>query len=125
MRGKQDGFTLIEALVAVAILGIVVAAVTSMLPSLASTNARTTQEQRATLAAKAYFESVRANMQVNFDMDPTTLEVPGTGNGLTCTKSSPTNLDVIKGVVVLKRVALSCTVRDKVYPFALDVARPL
>lgn len=122
---KQEGFTLIEALVSIAILGVVVAAIMSMLPGLASTNARTRDEQRVVLAAKGYFELVRAEMQSNFDMDPTTLAVPGTGDGLTCTKAVPTALASVNGAVALKRVELRCVIRDKPYPFSLDVARPL
>ncbi|MFC5849563.1 type II secretion system protein [Deinococcus petrolearius] len=125
MKQSQAGFTLVEALVAIAILGVVMAAIVSMLPGLATTNARTTDEQRAVLAAKAYFESARAEFSSNFDKDPTTIELLGTGNGLSCTRAPAEVLEVVAGAPALKRVTLTCTINGRQYPFALDLARTL
>lgn len=132
-----QGFTLIEALIATAILGLIMVAVMSLLPSLATTNAASRNEQRAVLAAKAYFENVRAEYArlgapagQGFDKDPTTIALDGTGDGLTCTRNAATTVTSAPlttggvAVPVLKRVTLTCTIQGRDYTFALDIPRP-
>lgn len=132
-----QGFTLIEVLVAMAILGVILVAVLGMLPSLTSTNAASRNEQRAVLAAKSYFENVRAEYArlgapsgQGFDKDPTTIDLTGTGDGLTCTRKAAdtvTSAPLTNGgvaVPVLKRVTLTCTIQSREYTFALDIPRP-
>lgn len=122
---KQDGFTLVEALVAIAILGVILAAIVSLLPSLVSVNARTTDEQRAVLAAKAYFESARSALRTNFEVSPESIAVPGVGDGLACTRYPAQVLEELGGSPVLKRIKLECAVRGRQYNFTLDVGKPL
>ncbi|MFC4636735.1 type II secretion system protein J [Deinococcus hohokamensis] len=126
---KNDGFTIIEILVALAIFAVVMATLLAVLPSLASTNTRSRDQQRVTLAAKSYFENVRSAMAVNFNADPTVITVPGLGNGLSCpTKTvnpilqyTPTGSTTPK--VVLKRVSLGCTLNGRPYAFSLDITQ--
>lgn len=134
---QTQGFTLIEVLISLAILGVIMAAVMSLLPSLATTNSASRNEQRAVLAAKSYFENVRAEYArlgapagQGFDKDPTTIALDGTGDGLTCTRKAAevrASAPLTNGgaaVPILKRVSLDCTIQSRTYTFALDLPRP-
>ncbi|GGK11970.1 hypothetical protein GCM10008955_01510 [Deinococcus malanensis] len=120
---KEQGFTLIEILVALAIFSIVVAAIITMLPGLATTNSRTRDDQRVLLAAQGYFEQVRGELRNNFDSTLSTVTVPGVGSGLSCTTTTPVDLETLNGQSALKRVKLSCTINGKTHNFSLDIAR--
>ncbi|MFD1734848.1 type II secretion system protein J [Deinococcus malanensis] len=119
---KEQGFTLIEILVALAIFSIVVAAIITMLPGLATTNSRTRDDQ-VLLAAQGYFEQVRGELRNNFDSTLSTVTVPGVGSGLSCTTTTPVDLETLNGQSALKRVKLSCTINGKTHNFSLDIAR--
>lgn len=132
---KNQGFTLIEILVAIAILAVISLAVGALFPPVMRLNATSTGEQRATLASKAYFEALRGELRDNtkFDNAATTVAntaVPGTDTALVCTKdTTPTNVvavPLVKGgaeVGVLKRFTLSCAIQNRTYAFTLDIAR--
>ncbi|MFC4426777.1 type II secretion system protein J [Deinococcus navajonensis] len=115
MHGAQRGFTLIEILVSMAIFAIISASVIAFLPGLTSTNRSTNDQQRVTLAAKAFYEEARSKLRANFADTLATVTVPTNDNGLTCTQSM-TALQTD-----LKRVKLSCSLNSKTYTFSLDV----
>ena len=120
MNGSQRGFTLVEILVAIAILGIVLASIGAVLPGLAGVNRASSDEQRAVLAARAYFEQVRAALNSNFSADVTTIDIPGNNaGGLSCT---PTSVTSTAGNT--RTVTLGCKVNNWKNNFTLTVANP-
>lgn len=120
MNGTQRGFTLVEILVAIAILGIVLASIGAVLPGLAGVNRASSDEQRAVLAARAYFEQVRAALNSNFSADVTTIDIPGNNaGGLNCRPSSVTSTDGNS-----RTVTLGCRVNNWNNNFTLTVANP-
>ncbi|MCD0166919.1 type II secretion system protein [Deinococcus sp. 12RED42] len=120
MNGTQRGFTLVEILVAIAILGIVLASIGAVLPGLAGVNRASSDEQRAVLAARAYFEQVRATLNSNFNADVTTIDIPGNNaGGLSCTPTSVTSTDGNT-----RTVTLGCKVNSWQNNFTLTVANP-
>lgn len=60
---KSSGFTLVEMLVAIALLAIIGAALVTFLPTIVTLNRNSTGEQEITVDAKRFFESVRQAWQ--------------------------------------------------------------
>lgn len=120
-----QGFTIVEILISVALLAVVVTATFSLLPGIAQTNASTKNEQRVTLVAKSFYEQTAAfyASATNYDQAPPAAE--NTVDGLSCPAATVTSLSTnTAGQTSLKRVALTCSLLGKTYPFQRDFARP-
>lgn len=138
------GLTLIEVLVGLVLLLIVSAALLGLLPALAASNRDSEQEQRATLAAKSLYETVRATLHSDFNADLSPLSTSVSGQDLTCrvksnvvdsTASSATEKETVpphertgtlptqRAKSLLRRVTVECTGPSKTSTYVLDIAR--
>lgn len=100
MRRSRCGFTIVEILVAIAILGIVSASVAGIFASVARVNRDAAVEQQATIRAKAYFEAVQRHVQGGGSITVATLPAAPVG----CT--GPTVTSVAGGAAAT--VAIAC-----------------
>lgn len=135
---KSSGFTLVEMLVAIALLAIIGAALVTFLPTIVTLNRTATVDQGTTVFAKRFFENVRRSWQVsgNFDSgtiivknaDGTeqTLVLSGTEtNVASSTGCTAVAADPDSGVYtppVRKRVALAC--QNGTSTFVAEFGRP-
>lgn len=123
-RSRAAGFTVIEILVSIALLAVVVVSVLSLLPGLARANAATSDEQRATLVAKSYFEQAAAFYATPANYDSAAPLPENTTGGLSCTAPLVTGMSAdAAGQVNLKRVTLVCTLRARTFTFERDFVR--
>lgn len=104
MIKKESGFTLVELVVSIAVIGIVVSSVVSLFGSIQSTQRRTAYMETATRAAQRQMESLRNNNYNNLDA----------GETIDFTSQLPTSLRNRSGTVTvsepnpgLKRVDIS------------------
>lgn len=104
MRRKESGFTLVELLVSIAVIGIVVTVVTTLFLSIQSTQRRTAYMETATRAAQRQMESLRNNNYNNLTA----------GQSIDFTNQLPASLQDRSGTVTvsepspgLKRVDIS------------------
>ncbi len=136
---KHVGFSLIEIIVAIAILGIVSTAVLTFLPSVTNVNQNTKTDQDITIVAKRFMEEVRAawldgtNGQIYFDSgtlsDGTTAVDTYQPNYSTdapnCTASVSDPDAGTYTPIQRKQVSLSCTEDDGTSTtFTLEFGRP-
>lgn len=129
---RQNGFTLIEALVAAAVIGLAFTALLGFFPSLNQINRGTQEDQAMTLAAKAFMEELREawSEQSYFDdgtlTDRTALQgytLPDTAN-MTCTVALSDPDAGAFTPVQRKRVALTCALASASQVFAIEFGRP-
>ena len=133
-KQSEQGLTLIEVLVSLAIFSIVSVAVLAMFPTIFKLNSQTRADQAVTVGAKQFMEQVRvdyadktkdASGKTKFDQGALpTAPADSTVNGYTCT---PSSVDQPVGTVtgVVRRVTLACTLSGKpTYTFVLDLGRP-
>ncbi|GGR91813.1 type II secretion system protein [Deinococcus sedimenti] len=123
---RTPGFTIVELLVAIAILGIVLMSIGAILPGVAKLNQNSRQDQTVVLAGRAYFEQVRAELKNNFNSSISGVTVPGNNqNGLSCTTQESERLSTVTAGVKLSRtVTLRCTVSGRATTFTLTIANP-
>lgn len=115
MSGRK-GFTLIEMLVAIALLAIISAALIAFMPTIVTLNRRSSQEQEITVATKGFFEEVRSSWTDRDTFDAGTL--PASPEGCTADVSDPdTGAPGIR-----KRVSLTCD--GLTTPFVAEFGRP-
>lgn len=100
MTARRNGLTLVEILVAIAILAIVSASVAGIFASIARVNRDATLEQQATVNAKAYFEDVQRHVRDGGAI--TVAALPSVPGGCT----GPTVTGVAGGAA--STVAISC-----------------
>ena len=105
---RQQGFTVIEVLVAIAAFAVLAAGALSLLPGLFRINAQSQGDQSVTLTAKSFFEQARNawSTQAAFDA-PAALPAPVNPTGYACTASHAAT--VVAGAVAhVRRVTLEC-----------------
>lgn len=121
-----QGFTLVELLASIAILGVIVMSVGAILPSLTRVNRVSTQDQATVLAARAYFEQVRSELRNNFDASLSAVSIPGNNqNGLSCaTTESAKFSTTVTTLKVSRTVNMSCTTSGRTTTFKLTVVNP-
>ena len=110
------GFTLIEMLVAIALLSIIGMALISFLPTIVTLNRNSTQDQEITVAAKQFFEEVRRDWAT-----PTTFEagtIPNPPEGCSASIQDPDS----GAPGIRKRVTLACD--DGASSFVAEFGRP-
>ncbi|GHF56436.1 hypothetical protein GCM10017781_35940 [Deinococcus metalli] len=130
-----QGFTLVEMLVAIALLAVIMVATAGALPSLTRVNQTSSQDQRAVLLMRAAFEQARQQLDANFDRTTLSLSLTGNGEGgVTC--NAPTMTTLRSGTIgvstvqrpMLIQVNISCRLGSgtaaPVRTYAVDVARP-
>ncbi|MCP2015022.1 prepilin-type N-terminal cleavage/methylation domain-containing protein [Deinococcus sp. HSC-46F16] len=127
----EQGLTLIEVLVALAIFTIVSVAVLSMFPAIFKLNSQTRADQAVTVGAKQYMESVRTNFSTStlFDTATTASLPPAPSgnevNGYTCERGVTDVPNPTGGLTIIKRVTLTCThTSQPEQTFVLDFGRP-
>ena len=121
MKGSQ-GFTLVELLVAIAILGLIIVAIGALLPGLAGVNRASAQQQTTVLAARAYFEQVRSQLKNSFS---SALPAPTATPGVTCTTSESQRYSAVDTTLRVSRtVTLNCSASGRSSSFSLTVANP-
>ena len=120
---RTQGFTLPEILVSLSLITVVASATLGLLPGLARTNAATRDEQRVTLVAKSFYETLTSvyDQPGTYDQLP---PAPVLSDGVTCPAAGVTVLASAAGQPALKRVALRCSLLGKSYAFERDFARP-
>lgn len=126
------GFTLVEMLVAIAMLAIITLASTGALPALTRVNQASAQDQRALLLTRSAFEQARQQLELDFDLTSLAVTMSGNGEGsVTC--DAPTlltlrseNIDADAFIeAMLRRVSLRCNLSGKTRDFSIDIARPM
>lgn len=120
---REAGLTLVEVLVAVALLSLLMGALGAYLLSIPRVNVQTTAQQKITLGAKRYFEEVRTTLQADIDA---ALPTPAMPEDVTC--AAPTAEIILKddkNKTAIRRVNLSCTMGGKTYTFGQDYGRRL
>ena len=111
----QAGFTLIEVLVAIAMLGVVAAAIFSAFAVVSELNRDAARDQEATVAARSYLEDVRAAWSTPDDFDLAVAPAPPVGCTVTLEPSVPSG-------EVVRTVSLACdAVQDA---FVVVLGRP-
>ncbi|GGB68193.1 MULTISPECIES: type II secretion system protein J [Deinococcus] len=123
---SAHGFTLVELLVSIAILGLILITIGAVLPGLAKVNRSSAQDQNTVLAARAYFEQVRAQLRSDFNSSVTGLSVPGNNqNGLACTPTETSKTSAASSTLKVSRtVTLTCVSGGRTSTFKLTVANP-
>lgn len=124
-RQRQQGLTLIEVLVSLAIFAIVSVAVLAMFPTIFKLNSQTRADQAVTISAKQFMENVRVNYSTKAGFDagtmppkPSDCSTPTVTDQLSATSGMAT-------MVVVKRVSLTCTPTNQpTQTFVLDLGRP-
>ncbi|WP_309571803.1 prepilin-type N-terminal cleavage/methylation domain-containing protein [Deinococcus sp.] len=148
MPAGNQGLTLVEVLVSIAIFAVLSVAVLSTLPGILKVNRQSRDDQGVTVVGKAYLENVRAKWndptatidptngstttagQTNFDAEALPPMPASTSmNGYTCTNAlsnqvtSPTEAG---GVHMVKRLTMTCTLTGQpTQIFTVDLERPL
>lgn len=109
MMQKESGFTLVEVMISLVLVGIVVGSVTALFGSIQSTQRRTAWMESATRAAQREMESLRNNNYNNLEA----------GQTIDFTGQLPSNLRNPSGIVTvsepnpgLKRVDITVTYQD-------------
>jgi prepilin-type N-terminal cleavage/methylation domain-containing protein len=104
LKNKEDGFTLVEIIVSIVVIGIVVTTVTGLMLLIQSTQRRTSYMETATRSAQLQMESLRNNNYNNLVV----------GENVDFTNQLPTSLKNKSGTVIvsepytgLKRVDIS------------------
>lgn len=124
----EQGLTLIEVLVALAIFTIVSVAVLSMFPAIFKLNSQTRADQAVTIGAKQFMEQARVNFSSTSGFTAGTLPsapAAATVNNYTCEPSVTNQQSDTAGVVIIKRVTLDCThTSQPQQTFVLDFGRP-
>ena len=132
-RSRTGGLTLIEMLVAIAMLGVLATSTVAFLTTLPKVNRQTSDDQGVTIAAKTYIEDAKASWSdaTNFDNGtlPTVTDAKYQASGYTCTAATATVDTTTLPVPRLKRVTFTCTgtrsdVAGRVYSFVAQVGRP-
>ncbi len=122
---KENGFTLPEVLISLALLAVLAAATLTLLPGLMKGNTATRDEQRVTLVGKSFFEQTGAQYARPDQYDSAPPAIAGQTSGLNC--QTPTLTPVSQdaaGRTVLQRVTISCTLASRTYTLQHDYARP-
>lgn len=123
---RAQGFTLVELLISIAILGLIMTAIGAILPGLAGLNRSSAQDQNTVLAARAYFEQVRSQLRSDFKSSVAGLTIPGNNqNGLACTPSETSRASSVTPTLTLSRtVTLTCVTGGRTSTFKVTVANP-
>lgn len=122
----SQGFTLVELLVSIAILGIIMMSVGAILPGMAKVNRSSTQQQATVLAARAYYEQVRSELKSNFNVSISSVAIPGNNqNGMSCTPTESVKYSTsIPTLKVSRTVTLTCSTAGRTSTFKLTVVNP-
>lgn len=109
MLRKNAGFTLVEVVVAIGLIGIVVISISTLFTTIQSTQQRTARMESATRAAQRQMESLRNNNYTNLTA----------GSNIDFTSQLPPNLKNANGTVAisepndgLKRIDITVTYKD-------------
>jgi len=127
-RHRQEGLTLIEVLVSLAIFGIISAAVLGMFPLIFKMNRQTQVDQVITIEAKKFMEGARIAFtdQTKFELGKSKLpDAPAASNvgGYTCTSDAPATMSGTK--ILWREVKLSCELTGQpTYTFVLKLGNP-
>ncbi|NTX99005.1 type II secretion system protein J [Deinococcus sp. JMULE3] len=123
---NHQGFTIVELLVSIAILGLILITIGAVLPGLAKVNRSSAQDQTTVLAARAYFEQVRSQLKADFNGSVTGLSIPGNNqNGMKCTPSETSKYSTVTTTLKVSRtVTLTCVSSGRTSTFKLTVANP-
>ena len=133
MRSRaEQGLTLIEVLVALAIFAVVSVAVLSIFPTVLKLNRQTRADQAVTIGAKQFIESARVTFSTQTSFDTATTSSLSAGpsgtsvNNYNCTREVSNVQSTATGLVVIKRLVLTCThSNEPTQTFSLDFGRPL
>lgn len=129
----EQGLTLIEVLVALALFSLLIGAVCQGLLALPKVGRKTSEHQQAALMSKTYFEQMQSHMDSQFTMSNAAyavgagLPAASTRDGMTCsptaTQQETMSLPgVVAPVPAIVRVTLSCR-GTHTYTFAQDYGR--
>ncbi|MFC4638986.1 PulJ/GspJ family protein [Deinococcus hohokamensis] len=131
MKGADQGLTLMEVLVAIALFAVVSVAALALFPTVFRVSGQTQADQAVTIAAKQYMEQARVlySTQTGFDSGALPSAPASHLGGYTCTAPAATaqaqNTAVTPPLALIKRVTLTCT-KPSAPPltFSLDLGRP-
>jgi prepilin-type N-terminal cleavage/methylation domain-containing protein len=132
------GFSIVETLIAVAIVGIIATAIMSFFPTISRTNQSTRTDQEFTIAAKRFMEGVRGAWtnttegRENFDnttlSDGTSLDgyqIAGLPNDFSCVSAVSDSDAGAYTPIQRKRVSLSCNAPgSSPVSFTIEFGRP-
>jgi prepilin-type N-terminal cleavage/methylation domain-containing protein len=122
---EQRGMTVIEVLIAMAILAIVSAAIVSAMPTVSAVNRAAVDSLDVTVVAKSYFEVVAKEWDTRTAFDAAVLPAASSTAARTCSATTM-NPDGTLSPPIRRRVELRCVATGAApQVFWIELGRPL